>query len=202
VVPEGGFCFIQFAEIRGNVKALPDSHLLMVFTDVGKNVVGDKADLVQVTLFSTVGGNIHIKEGGPNLASAHQEVLICGVEMPDGNVLVEKMTISKGLLVTDAFCEGPNNVINGNVTIAENRILAGAPPGSGMYISSNQISNGNLHVLKNTGAGTKAVQNNRVVNGDIQCYENSPVFVGGPNAGRAPNQPPPLNGHNQCVGTP
>jgi hypothetical protein len=199
VVPEGGFCFIQFAVVEGNVKALPDSQLFIVFSEVGKNVIGDKADTVQVTLFSTVGENIHIKDGGPNTRTAHQEVLVCGVELPNGDVLVEKMRIAQGLLVTGAFCEGPNNVINGNITIEENVIGPGAPPGSGMFIDSNQISNGNLHVSKNVGPGAKAVQGNRVVNGDIQCYENTTPFIGAPNTGRAPNQPPA--GRNQCVGT-
>jgi hypothetical protein len=115
------------------------------------------------------------------------------------------MTISKGLLVTGGFCEGPNEVDNGNVTIQENVIVTGVPPASGMHIDSNQIANGNLHVFKNVGMGAKDVVFNNVLNGDIQCYENDPPFVGGPNMGRAPNQPPimfpPLNGDNQCVGT-
>jgi hypothetical protein len=205
VVPEGGFCFIQFAIVEGNVKALPDSQLFIVFSEVGKNVIGDKADTVQVTLFSAVHGNIQIKEGGPNTRTAHQEVLICGVDLPNGDILVEKMEIAQGLLVTGGFCEGPNEVKNGNVTIEENEIVTGAPPASGMHIDSNQIANGNLHVFKNFGMGAKDVVGNNVVNGDIQCYENTPPFIGGPNSGHAPNQPPfmmpPLMGDNQCFGT-
>jgi hypothetical protein len=199
VVPEGGRCFIQFAVIRGNVKALPDSLLTMVFSEVGGNVLGDKADMMQVFL-NTIGQDIHVKEGGPNPLDA-QEVNVGGNQMLNGDILVEKMTIAKGLLVTGDF-GGVNQVVNGNVVVQENHSL---PSNTQWSVDQNQIRNGNLHVFKNTGLVVKNVTRNVVTNGDIQCYENQPPFIGAPNAGRAPNQPPfmipPLSGHNQCVGT-
>jgi hypothetical protein len=202
VVPEGRRCFIQFAVIRGNVKALPDSFLTIVQTQIGGNIIGDKADMVQVAGGNTVGGDIHVKEGGPNLLDA-QEVNITGNTLTNGDILVQKMRIAKGLLVGFGF--GGNDVRNGDVTVEDNVIVAGTDVSQGMRVHAQQIANGNLHVFKNTGPGAKSVMHNDVVRGDIQCYENEQPFVGGPNMGRAPNQPPvvfpPLTGKNQCIGT-
>jgi hypothetical protein len=199
VVPEGGRCFMQFSEVRGNVTALPDSLLTIIRTNVGGNILGDKADMVQVAGGNTIGGDIHIKEGGPNTVAA-QEVLIGGNTLTNGDIVVQKMKIEQGLLV--GFT-GENYLPNGNVTVEDNVIVAGTAPSAGMRIDSQQIAKGNLHVFKNTGPGAKSVMSNNVVNGDIQCYENEAPFVGGPNTGRAPNQPPPfMSGRNQCFGTP
>jgi hypothetical protein len=206
VVPEGGRCFIQFAEIKGNVKALPDSLLTIVQTEIGKNVLGDKADMVQVAGGNTIGGDIHIKEGGPNTVEA-QEVLIGGNTIINGDILVQKMTIEKGLLV--GFT-GQNLVQNGNVTVEDNVIVAGTLANQGLRVDSQQIANGNLHVFKNTGPGAKSVMGNNVMKGDIQCYENEDPFVGGPNTGRAPKAVPvfsfppvfpPKTAPNQCAGS-
>jgi hypothetical protein len=151
---------------------------------------------------NTVGGNIQIKDGGPNLGvPAWQEVLICGATLPNGNIEVANMTIARGLILDNSYCSAPNILENGNIKVEGNRLTAG----EGMRIGQQFLANGNLHVFKNKGALPKSVMQNTVVNGDIQCYENDPPFVGGPNSGRAPNQPPvafpPLTGKNQCVGT-
>jgi hypothetical protein len=99
------------------------------------------------------------------------------------------------------YCSAPNFVNNGNIKVEDNFLMAGEP----LRIGVAQIANGNLHVFKNKGVIPKIVTNNNVTNGDIQCYENDPPFTGGPNTGRAPNQPPfmvpPLTGQNQCSGT-
>src|SRR5687768_948399 len=63
VVPPGQTCLLTGATVRGNVKALENSRLVINNSTVGGNVEGDKADLVQVN-FSTVRENISIKEGG------------------------------------------------------------------------------------------------------------------------------------------
>jgi hypothetical protein len=202
VVPEGGRCYIQFAVIRGNVKALPDSLLTLVGNEIGGNIIGDKADMVQVQQ-NTIGGDVHIKEGGPNTVEA-AEVLVGSNTLTSGDIVVQKMTIVKGLLV--GFT-GENYVQNGNVTVEDNVILGG----TSMSVDSQQIANGNLHVFKNTGPGAKSVMKNNVSpNGDIQCYENEDPFVGGPNQGRAPKSVivpsfppvfPPTTAPNQCSGT-
>jgi hypothetical protein len=48
----------------------------------------------------------------------------------------------------------------------------------------------------------KRCSSNFVSNGVIQCYDNSPRFVGGPNTGKADRWMGfPFFGPNQCMGT-
>jgi hypothetical protein len=190
--------------VGGNVTALADSVVRISAlprpTEIGGNVIGDKADYVELQFFGNiVHGNVHISgRGDVPAADADSGAVICGVIMPNGSIEVEKMTVNFGIFVDNMFCSAPSFLDNGSIKVEDNHVLSGAT----MRVGEAQIANGNLHVFKNTGPGTKRVNNNNVSTGDIQCYENEAPFVGGPNMGRAPNQPPPLmNGRNQCFGT-
>jgi hypothetical protein len=76
VVPPGATCVLIEATVLGNVKALEDSRLCIDFSDIGGNVEGDKADVVQI-FGSDVRGQISIKEGGPAVGPA-PEFQVCG----------------------------------------------------------------------------------------------------------------------------
>jgi hypothetical protein len=189
VVPPGTLCQLHGVTVRGNVKALENSILGIGFSNIGGNVEGDKADEVQVR-DSTVRGNITIVEGGPAPFFFH-EVDLSNVILPNGQVHIEKMT---GSITVGRFV---GNMIKGNVKAEDNTI----PPGEIFDIANNAIG-GNLQVFKNKGLANKEVQFNTVA-GVIQCWENEPPFVGGPNTGRAdPFMGPPFFGPNQCLGTP
>jgi hypothetical protein len=207
VVPPGQDCFLTHVIVHGNVKALADSQLNIHDSTIYGNVEGDKADAVNVNI-STVHGNISAKEGGPalrpgllncDLAPPFDnpcEFQVQGTTVVNGNIQATKMTGSVATI--------SNDIQKGNVQFVDNNIIAAAPSGDVeiLFIWSNfpRIA-GDLQVFKNTGPGPKFVFQNPV-EGVIQCYENDPPFLGGPNFGRAPDQPPPLmSGKNQCFGT-
>lgn len=219
IVPEGASCLIEGpgtvikgnvtafprsdlliqggVDVGGNVTGLADSRVRINHTEVGGDVVGDKTNYLELNFTGNiVHGNIHVSGRGrvPD-AEADLGVVICGAVLPNGNIEVEKMTVTFGIFVDNGFCSALLFVNNGSVKVEDNHVL----PGARMSVGEAQLANGNLHVFKNTGPGLKEVNNNNVSKGDIQCYENDPPFVGGPNIGRAPNQPPP--GRNQCFGT-
>jgi hypothetical protein len=184
VVPAGAQCRLVNSTVHGNVLALPDSHIAISNSRIAGNVQGDKADLVQVVNGSNVGGSVWAKEGGPAPVSTVTfficsgggpftpcEVAILGSTI-GGNVQVEKMT--GDVAIGDAVFLGLM-VNTGNIKAEENLI----PAGSLFQIRNNRVA-GNLQVFKNTGGGTKSVQAN-VVAEDLQCFENTAPFVGGPN---------------------
>jgi hypothetical protein len=204
VVPPGQDCFLTHVTVRGNVKALADSQLNIHDSTIFGNVEGDKADAVNVNI-STVHGNISATEGGPalrptllncDLAPPFDnpcEFNVQGTTLVNGNMQVEKMTGS--------VWSRSNDIQKGNVQFVDN-IIPAAPTDESLFIWSNFRIAGDLQVFKNTGSGLKLVFQNSVF-GVIQCYENDPPFVGAPNFGRAPDQPPlfpPLTGKNQCAG--
>lgn len=177
----GSGAVLSSSTVKGNIKALENSQLEMSGMTISGNVEGDKATLVD--LFSEagrnlVGGNIQIKE-------ADFAVRVCGTDLPQGNIQLEKNT---GLvLVGDPSCGGGllggNTLPKGSIKVEENTI----PADRRLTIEGNSVGE-NVLVVKNQGPGTKLVQNN-TVGQNLQCFENEPPFVGGPNtAGKAEGQ--------------
>jgi hypothetical protein len=184
LVPAGTFCWLMNAVVNGNIKALENSALVVQRSQVHGNIHGDKADAVQLTN-NRVGGSIHITQGGVG-AFLLFEVLICDTHLPAGNIQVEKMRGSFGIGLVPtrpdviAFCGGGpqgNRLDKGNVKVEDNFVLARV---QGMDIRQNIIRQ-NLQVFKNVGPGPKFVQGN-TAGESVQCKENAPLFVGGPNA--------------------
>jgi hypothetical protein len=74
------------------------------------------------------------------------------------------------------------NTVGGNVKVEDNVIGA-----AGMSVAGNQVT-GNMGVFKNSGDGAKQVVAN-TVGQNLQCFDNTPPFLGGPNAaGKAEGQ--------------
>lgn len=177
LVPPGMVCLITGATVKGNIKALENSRLIVTSSSVGGNIDGDKADVVQV-FAGVVGGNIQIKEGGPVPLSVF-EVMVCGVSLPSGDIQVEKMT--GDILVGDPSlgCKG-NTVSKGNIKVEENVIFS-----LKLNVGSNIVGQ-NLQVFKNRtsvpspSGSPKFVTSNTVLQ-ILQCQENDPPFFGGPN---------------------
>ena len=163
IVPPGAECELVGAVVRGNVKALQDSRLRLVETEVGGNVHGDKAEAVGV-VDGMVRGDVHVHEGEtPFDAEFDFEVSA----LVGGNVAVEKMA--------------------GNVSISGSRI------GGALIALDNEILEtfevrgntvvGNAQVFKNTGPGVKTLTLN-TIGQNLQCRDNAPPFVGQPNVVR------------------
>lgn len=214
LVPPNTFCTINNATIKGNVKALVDSHIRINNSMVGGDVDGDRAEEVRL-INTTVGGSIQAKEGEtPNAQGSMSDVAICNTTVTTGNIHVEKMagSIVIGRTRAPGGCL-PNRLHVGNLQVFENLIVQNALNNTGLDLQGNMVGStdtagnrrgGDLQVYKNKGTGVKFVQGNNVVNGVIQCYENDPPFTGGPNIGRADpwlSLFPFFVGPNQCMGT-
>ena len=186
VVPSGARCTLSNSTVKGNVKALENSGLVINNgSKIGGNVEGDKADLVQIRDGTTVHGNVLIKEGGPALVPPAGallcsgggpltpcEVALVNSTIEGGNTQVEQMT--GDVAIGDNIFQG-TVIGKGNLKAEQNFI----PPGNLFQIELNVVAQ-NLQVFKNTGPGFKQVVNN-TVGQELQCFENDPTFVGGPN---------------------
>jgi hypothetical protein len=174
VVPEGAFCDISNSQIRGNIKALRDSTLFVSGNNrIGGNVEGDKARDVEI--FNR-GGLSNIIQGNGVIVEDSVETFICGAVLPKGDIIVVK---NRGALLgiggpfCTAFFGGGNTLQGGNIKVEDNVIS------SSFSVSDNVVAQ-NLQVFKNTGSATKQVANN-TVGESVQCFDNAPPFVGGPN---------------------
>jgi hypothetical protein len=174
VEEEGSISLFDRNRVLGNVSAVDDAFLNVLDSWVDGNVEGDKALVVDV-LRSVVGGNITAREGTGGFAR------VCGTVVENGNIQVTKLSDSGVLIGDDFFCGfgfgGGNEVRKGNIQAAENLI---APAFRTLGIDQNTVPQGNLQVLKNRGDSEKTVQFN-TVGKNLQCFENTPPFVGTPN---------------------
>jgi len=192
VVPKGAFCELTGATVLGNVKALEGAILRMRFvtiggsatgtgaqelvasqSTVGGNYEGDKTEIVTCDS-CTIGGNFTAIEG---VVDDHGFDARIGADTTvEGNVQLDKMV---GDLLVFA------STVHGNVQITESFIPPKpAAPFFGLDVRDSFIAQ-DLQVFKNKGPGPKVVAGN-TVGQSIQCFENDPPFVGGPNA--APNK--------------
>jgi hypothetical protein len=179
VVPPGATCFLTNSTVAGNVKALENSRLFITSSTVFGNVNGDKADTVRVS-DSTVRQDISIKEGGPG--PGFSGTIICRTTVQEGNIQVERM-VGEVVIGHPTICGAPlNSVLKGNIKVQDNVITAGGGF-FGLRVGNNVAQN--LQVVRNTDAGLKTVSGN-TAGESIQCFENTPPFVGGPNT--APNK--------------
>jgi hypothetical protein len=79
-----------------------------------------------------------------------------------------------GPICQGGFCGG-NTLTRGSIRVKKN---TNTIFGIGSEIVGDTVG-GNLQVLRNQGPQTKLVQNNTVA-GKLQCFDNEPPFVGGP----------------------
>ena len=186
VVPPGATCVLIEATVLGNVKALEDSRLRIDFSDIGGNVEGDKADVVQI--FGTdVRGQISIKEGGPavgpdpnfQVCGFGMGFTTCEVAIAGGNVFFGGIQVEK--IVGTVSIAGVR--VRENVKVEANVVAAH----ESLFLQNNRVQ-GNLEVFKNTGDGIKFVLGNSV-HQSLQCFENDPPFLASGNiAGNAQGQ--------------
>jgi hypothetical protein len=178
VIAENANCTVFAAEVRGNIKALPGSQLVVLNSDIRGNIEADSPRRIGIQS-TTVGGNIAVVGAtgpGSPFGTLTLTVFVCNTTMPDGNIRVEKSgggTIAVGSQLE--VCAG-NQLGKGNIEVVENSI----PPNEGLGVLRNSAG-GNVRVLENRGPGGKLVQENQVRQ-DLTCRRNDPPFVGGPNA--------------------
>jgi hypothetical protein len=182
IVPPNGECFILNSVVQGNIKALENSLLFVSGgTTVSGSIQGDKALGVVVANDppgnrNIVRGNIEIKEGSV--------AYVCGAVLPEGSIQVEKINgnVFVGAIAC-SFAGGGSILEKGNIKVEDNFIqpAVGFLPPFSLQIGDNLVRRGNLQVFKNRGPGEKVVTNNTIGQA-LQCFENTPPFLGGPNA--------------------
>jgi hypothetical protein len=219
IVPPNGECTIIDVTVKGNVLVPDGGFFRAIGSTIWGSVQGKQARQIEARNGSVVRGDFQgdgVREvfflsselGGDFQAKGATEfVRVCQNLIRDGDISVEKNNAGVWVGATPvpedrSICRG-NTLEKGNILVKENVI--GTLPHHQLLIERNDVVAGNLQVYKNTGGGAKAVMTNTVQNGVIQCYENSPPFVGGPNTGRADPWMDlsffPFFGPNQCSGT-
>lgn len=199
VVPAGAICTLTNSTVHGNVTALENSQLNYFRNQIGGNVIGDNAERVDSLDpgLNVIQGNVHVWGGDVDDAARDFDLIndtvhgdvwveklqagdidIENTSVPNGNIQVNQNNVTGtfvGLEITGS------NVPNGDVQVAENAITFH------LFVLSNRVGS-DMQVLKNTGLGAKNVQNN-TVRENLQCFDNAPPFVGGPNvSGKAEGQ--------------
>jgi hypothetical protein len=190
VVPAGAACTLQNATVQGNVLALPNSTLQINASTIRGNVEGDQTRHVLAQFVSQIGGNFHVKAGllsASGTTGFDINVRVGGDALIEGNrgvTFVDAAIVGGDLEIVKNFgrLEIEFNRIEGNLKVEENFVPNSMSVlGNGLPFAS-PIS-GNLQVFKNIGPGAKQVVSN-VVSQNLQCFENTPPFVGGPNVAR------------------
>jgi hypothetical protein len=190
VVPPGQSCILGAGvTVLGNVQALEDSRLRIDTSNVRGNVLGDKADIVQV-LGATVRENIIIKEGGPaalpalgfatcfpgppgpNFANPC-EAAVNSTTVEEGSIQIEKMEGSVIVILNGLLSLSP---IRGNVQVKETV----APPHEAISVRDNTVAQ-NMQVEDNfvervldfpTSAFNGLLVGRNTVGQNLQVYKN------------------------------
>jgi hypothetical protein len=167
-VPSGASCRLLNATVTGNVKALQNSRLYINGTDVDQNVIGDKADVVQLVGNTTVGAvpadanrvreNIEIKDGDNSAAGGSTNVAVCSTRVEVGNVHVEKMGTSAS--PTRILVGGPDIVPPPTPTTSG--VTDTGPPGPAGQTPLHNCGN----------PGTPPGPNNLIERGNVFLQEN------------------------------
>ena len=155
VVPPGAFCLLQDAIVAGNIKALESSHLLINRgARVGGDIEGDKADVQLLAIGNNARNLVH---GSIQIKGAGAVALVCGTDLPQGEIRLEKNTgfVHAGGVTCDGFGEG-NTLPNGRIRIKKNII----PTTRSLEITGNVVG-GDLEVLKNEGLALSSCKTTR-----------------------------------------
>jgi hypothetical protein len=192
VVPENSSCLLASSVIHGDVTARRDSGLATVGTRIGGNVVGDGADKVEMTEGgfpgeSVVGGSIMITGGGGPSGSAEPtpKVVICGTELPHGDIEVKQLRPSdRGpssvLIGGRFFCGTPeiggagggNTLGTGSIEVSDNTITGSLTVGG--LDSGNELGAGSIEVKRNAlGAGAGLFVEHNAVGGNLEVAQTT-----------------------------
>jgi hypothetical protein len=199
VVPEGAFCTLTNSHVLGDVQVFAGARLEVRETTVGGSVHGTRVQWVQMLDNTRVDGSVVINEavdpgasivmlGGSVGASfkvaqsragvffaseAGGDVWITGSSGSDINV---SGTVRGHVLVADntaAFINPSGAIVSGGLVVRDN------VAGDVLQVAANEVT-GDIAVMRNRGPAQKEVSGN-VINGNLECFDNDPPFVGGPN---------------------
>lgn len=206
VVPSGAHCeMLPGTTVTGNVHVRADASLRASASNISGHVIGRDTAWVCLQFGSRLGGNFDVTGGDAGTTTGFDiNVMVGGnakVSENAGLTFIDAAQVGGNIDVSEntGTLEIEFNTVGGNVKIADNIVPAvytGGPttpqPGGcgfptsrflnvgGMSdIFNNLGSSSNMHVIGNSGPGSKTVVQNTVKN--LACLNNDPLFVGGPN---------------------
>jgi hypothetical protein len=166
-VPENQGCLLINSIVIEEVEARMHSRLLAFGNQVGGNIRGGRANVVQV-IFGTVGQNIEIRDGGD--PTPFITGFAFGVGVGKSIVMTEHGKHDGAVRRGNLFAG--LNLVREHIEILQNDVQIA------MDIFQNIVV-GNITVNQNTGTGFKRVQANQAQK--VACQQNAPPFIGGPN---------------------
>ena len=190
MVFEGAFLNVEGTTITGNLKMKKESRANVINTFVQGNLEGNQISALNAGSVSVIGGNVVIKNssgGGASIELATIEVLngdirilnnngssieVDFVFVHNGSVDIRKNTVANMLV--------DETLVAQDIEIIDNQVAS-------TYLVQQNTVGGNLEVLDNQ-SPTATVSLNTVTQ-TLRCFDNTVVFVGGPNiAGNAEGQ--------------
>lgn len=163
VVPPGATCILVDAVVTHNVDVLQNALLATFATEVGGDVHGHDANVIQLLTNTRVQGNVDHKDGGDPVFFSYlqSEAAVEGNvhvnrNFPDGHILIQLSSVGKNLDVSD----------NGG-------------SGFGQIVVLTSVGD-NFDFVDNKAPGIRSVQAN-TVGKKLRCSGNDPPMFGGPN---------------------
>jgi hypothetical protein len=163
------FTGVAGVTIRGSFSVARSRAGANMLGSVDGNAIVTDSGGVNVQVIGAVGGTVHVSRN--TAAFINTSSILVG-----GNLIVTDNATEGILQVADNDIAGFGEVLaSGNLEVKRN--AAGD-----LDITDNDV-NGNATVSENLGPGAKKVVANRVAE-KLECFDNHPPFVGGPNTAR------------------
>lgn len=204
VVPSGAHCEMVGTTVTGNVLVRAGASLRASGSNISGHVIGRDTAWVCLQVGSELGGNFDVTGGNLGTTTGFDiNVMVGGnakVSENAGLTFIDAAQVGGNIDVSEntGTLEIEHNTVGGNVKIADNTVPAvytGGPAtpafggcgiptsfilnSGGMSVLNNTADNSNMHVIRNSGPGSKTVVQNTVKN--LVCLNNDLPFTGGPN---------------------
>jgi hypothetical protein len=164
---EGAFLTVEGSTITGNLKLMKESSANVINTSVEGNLDGNQIRRIESGL-SVVHGNVVIK----NSSGADTQIELSVLEVMNGDIRIFN---NNGTEIELDF----SFVHNGSVDIRKNTVTT-------LLVQESTVA-GDMDVIDNQTTAATVILN--TVAQTLRCFDNTGVFVGGPNvAGNAEGQ--------------
>jgi hypothetical protein len=169
-VPPDAVCVLEGVTVIHSVTAFADARLFIHSSEIGENVIGLSADVIQVGSETHIAGDMDMQDASDDLTFPFATCAVSNATI-DGNLSCTGSNPGSPIVRS---LGGPITV-GGSVNLEKNFIL----PGHVLLLEDADIG-ANADVSRNTGGGHKNVAGNRVTQ-TLSCKKNDLPFNGGPN---------------------
>jgi hypothetical protein len=191
-VPPDGTCLLDGVTVLQSVTAFDGARLFINSSEVGGNVIGLSATVIQVGTETHIAGNLDMQDASDDLSLPFASCAVTNstidgdlscINSNPGSVVIRPTIVNVGEDGAPPTTIALPANIGGSVNLLGNHIL----PGHVMLLQGTVIG-GKGEVNDNTDAGYKEVTGNSTGQ-KLSCKRNAATFVGGPNAaGKAKGQ--------------